>query len=410
MSNQNFDTNSPFPSSSQPLPIAQQLGSQSYLSQVQDKRDVLADDGQTQGTSDATQQYSNPSPPITEAQQRENKMDAFFRQAEEEREREQAGVEVESESEAEAVVSNQDFQSSDIPPSQQSPVITENPEAFAESNDSQQLETPVVEIPEMTDPVADSAQEVVQPLSGDEATFQTFASVDTASQNEIPFSLNSFGTSFHNSASEQPLQSTPQQPQVETPVQIELSASTNEQPILSSDPLPNANPSNENNIGNEDQNKVAPPPQNTLQSEGNTRKLTGAAALSAGMAAAGLGAFAERLVGGKVGDAGEVSDEQAGSDVSEMNDPSDLLRQQMADEEQGIQSRSSLATYDMSSNDSSFESPEEDKAQLDKAQLDNARADDVQVKNVQVDHSQAENVQVDNVQVDNVQVDNVSIR
>lgn len=80
MSNQNFDNNSTFSSSPQPVPIAQQLGSQTYLSQVQDKQDAVKCD-----VVEPVRRTPNRQEPAPAGLPRENKMDAFFRQVEEEK-------------------------------------------------------------------------------------------------------------------------------------------------------------------------------------------------------------------------------------------------------------------------------------------------------------------------------------
>ena len=90
MSDQNLNTDNSFsadsPSGSQPLPIASQIIGQSYLSHVQDNSAVggkkPAND--TTGTlTELAQRFS--SEQDSEQKQRENKMDAFFREAEAER-------------------------------------------------------------------------------------------------------------------------------------------------------------------------------------------------------------------------------------------------------------------------------------------------------------------------------------
>jgi diguanylate cyclase (GGDEF)-like protein len=88
MSNQDFDTSNTFSSASQPVPIAKQLNALPYLAQIQDKRKDIAFENSDAPPIEFTERIPAPPAAATEAPKRENKMDAFFRQVEEERHRE----------------------------------------------------------------------------------------------------------------------------------------------------------------------------------------------------------------------------------------------------------------------------------------------------------------------------------
>ena len=370
MSNQNFDTNSPFSSSPQPLPIAQQLGSQVYLSQVQDKRHELVEDAK-KPSPEKQQKFSDVRQSEEAVPQRENKMDAFFRQAEEEEEREKEHAKAASQ------------ESQDSAPAA-SETIQETP------GNLQDVATPVVEIPALTKPASNSVQNVENSPSTNDGSLQSEGTPIVSGQNESPFSVNSFGSSFSNPAFGQPDQSIPdtsqtpppvqmaqtsppvqmdqtsppvQMDQTTTPVQMNFSAGVDVKPPTTSGPT--------NNPSTSDGDQNTPTTfasKESQQSEEAARKVTGAAALSAGMAAAGIGAWASQVVSDKPSENGERDGEQSISDASLMSDPSDQLRQQMANEELELQSRGSLATYELSNGSPQFESTVVDASQSNVAQ------------------------------------------
>ncbi|MDB4766386.1 diguanylate cyclase [bacterium] len=386
MSNQNFDTNSPI-SSSQHLPIAQQLGSQSYLSQIQDKRHELLDGAVENETPEVQKRFGNHSQPEEVVSQRENKMDAFFRQAEEE----------EREKKHEKLAGEQVQDSAPV-----------QPEASIETSDDVQNDaTPVVEIPALAAPTTDSVQDNSQTPSTSDQALQPESTATVSEPSESPFSVSSFSSSFGNPAfgqtaeAGQSEQSPTEVPQVEAPVvapvQMDASAGKDLQSAAESDsPIGEAS-------GDSDQNTpVTSDPQNTQPTEEESRKLTGAAALSAGMAAAGIGAWAGGMGSEQANQNSEprkTSAERTGIDSNSMDDAADQLRQQMAMEEQEVQSRGSLATYELSNNAPQFESTVVDAFQSDISQS-NSEVDPLQNTGQQLaDEKQAVEVEVSEPEV-----------
>ena len=334
MSNQNFDTNSSFSSSSQHLPIAQQLGTQAYLSQIQDKRHELVE-GTKPPSPEKQQRFPNVGQSEDVVSQRENKMDAFFRQAEEEeREREIAKM------------AGPELQDS----------TSEQPETSQDtSNNFEEMVTPVVEIPALTESASDSIKNVENPQSANDGVVELESTTNVSGQNEnvsspneSPFSVSSFSSSSSNPAFGQSDQSTPQASETTPPIETGFSTGTDVTPSSSSDPIISVS------ADDGEQNPAASAADDLQKPVEETRKSTGAAALSAGMAAAGLGAWASQVVSSHSGDNGETDGDQPDADAALMGDPSDLLRQQMADEERESQSRDSLATYELTDGNPQF--------------------------------------------------------
>ena len=299
MSNQNFDTNGPLPSSSLPVPIAKQLEAQAYLCQVQNQWKDASKKQQDSSSAKLPERFSDYSalqdvtspPPV-------NKMDAFFKQVEEE-ERQRA-LEAQA-SKVDALEPTVEESSSDLAddlqtaaPFQQGATPTVEPSQIEPSQiEPSQIDVAADEVavqPEVTDPF--QVEEVI-------------ASTPTP-QEPSPFSAESFSASPlipSPTADAQP-QSSDQQ--VEAPVEtISSSASPTEAPFTSPQPFTSQFQSASPELAEAPESPESPESANNAEA----RRLTGAAGLSAGWALAGAAG---------AGALGAFTSGEASSDVNEL--------------------------------------------------------------------------------------------
>lgn len=307
MSDQNFETISAFTSADQPLPIARQLGSQSYLSQIQDKRQNLVRDEEDVPPPEVQQRFSSHvhseeivSPPA-------NKMDAFFRQAEEDERR--------------RLHAEQN-------PAPSQPIVEVQADRSVEPGEAPAVELPQVAetpLPQVAEtPIVDSVQPLQpQPQFAPAEKPPSEAPHNVGQHNTSPFSVSSFGSPSGNPAFGQHVQ-TPQ-PTSQPTSQTNAPAGIASPQISSPQPQDVELPLNQNLEQNQQRaahTEDAPQVQNTVG------RLTGTAGLSAAMAVAGVNAMATQLAGQTTSESGSHIPQQPAPAPIQMNDPSELLRQQ----------------------------------------------------------------------------------
>lgn len=334
MSNQNFDTNSPIPSSSQPIPIAKQLEAQAYLSQVQNQRKDIANEEEDSSIAKLPERFSNYSAPVLveETPQPGNKMDAFFRQAEED-ERQRV-------LEAQNPTAQRPEQSIE-----ESPVEDENPFDPAASLQPpelvQQDESPVVELPPVFMPTeaVNTQSEMAVPVQVEEAEFTPIP------REPSPFSAESFaaGPFDENPISDVQSQFSAQQFEPVLDAPVEATSDVDDAPSSQQPPefqLRFESPESPEPVESPEPSAIA---ESTAESE--PRRLTGTAGLTAGLALAGMGALGALKASEP---SSEVKDQEQ-SQPPATDDPLESIRQQLGNHQQQT-----------SSYDATMMNPEED--------------------------------------------------
>ncbi len=292
------------------MPIAQQLGTQTYLSQIQDKLKDLEGYAQNAPPSELEKKFAGVShnQPEEVVEKPENKMEAFFRQAEEDKLKK-------SQAQQSAVHPEPVAEAHDYPNNDLEDDIETGAEATSEN---ESLEVPVFQLP----PVIQSPTQ--QPIASALSESPDSHSPETLAEELAGlFRGNSSNSAFNSPASEQ----------------VDLSTQLN--PSGSALPPTNDIETSANQDGASGVDPVAP-----TQPETGSRRMTGTAGLSAAMAVTGMGSLgaqlAEQTTSSSQVPATPVPPRPA-SAMSDFDDPSDLLRQQIADERQEEKSRRALA-------------------------------------------------------------------
>ena len=298
MSNQNFDANSQIPSSSQPIPIAQQLEAQAYLLQVQNQRMKMINAEEVSIPAPIRSQILKQSAPVEQPRTRDNKMDAFFLRAEEEeRQRLLASQNstpptADQAEDAQAIEPAQPAQAEAEGHSFDAVANLQTPQSF------QQNETPVIELPqvEVTPEAAAAAPETVPSSQFNDAEQLENVELDEASalaptpQSPSPFAAESFveGPAGLDPITEGPSQFSTQQ---YLPAEATDLPPSQDGDWQASPQPPNFLPKDESPEPTgvvEPSGSVEPMESDDLTDESAQRRLTGAA----GLAAAGMSAFA----------------------------------------------------------------------------------------------------------------------
>lgn len=286
MSNQNFDNHGTFSSSSQPIPIARQLGSQAYLSQIQDKKDAISDD-----VTEPVQRTPRQPTPAPAVSVRENKMDAFFRQAEEEEKLQQTSAQNAASSQTDARSSAAE-QQPDVAAVVELPVV-------ADLAGAQMVEAvpPIQPVPRAgnSEPQTQSnigltpaAPPATRTIVLDTATPQADVTSESTGDQAVPPDF--FSTTFGGMSGFNPAAPADQHWAGQNLV------------------VPSAPAHTPNHVPASTSASVTPPPQNESNSApvnqepsvtSEARRLTGAAGLSAAMAAAGMGTLGVAVAEGK---------------------------------------------------------------------------------------------------------------